>query len=157
MDAERCLELHHLRREVMAVRDRGRVIIEFSDGVPIAEAAEARHVADELIVLVNLPMMGPHWVQADRQRAAAILTAVLHWDLETLKPRVPLVQATMLTEKVMGQFPDDAFYMTNVRATADISKSPHRWASGSELNELDAGVAIISPKLVGLVWVEDRP
>jgi hypothetical protein len=141
----------------MSVRDRGRVVIEFGDGVPVAEFAEARHVADELIVLVNLQMLGPHWVQADRQRASEILTAVLHWDLETLRARVPLVQAALLTEKVMAQFPSDAFYLTNVRASADISKSPHRWASGSDLNELDAGVAIVSSKLVGLVWVEDRP
>jgi hypothetical protein len=157
MDAARCLELHHLRREVMSVRDRGRVVIEFSDGVPIAELAEARHVADELIVLVNLQMLGPHWIHVDRERAAAILTAVLHWDLETLRPRVPLVQAALLTEKILGQFPPDAFYLTNVRASADITKSPHRWASGSELAELDAGVAIVSTSLAGLLWVEDRP
>ena len=157
MEATRCLELHHLRREIMSVRDRGRVIIEFSDGVPITQLSEARHVADELIVLVNLPMLGPHWIPADRQRAADILTAVLHWDLETLRPRVPVIQAALLTEKIMNQFPDDAFYLTNVRSSADISKSPHRWASGSELNELDAGVAIVSPSLCGLLWVEDRP
>ena len=114
-------------------------------------------MADGMIALVNLPMLGPHWFQADRARAATILTEVLHWDLETLSARVPEQQARELTEQILKQFPADAIYLTNVRPTADLNDSPHRWASGSELAELDAGVAIVSSDLVGLCWVEDRP
>src|SRR3954471_2669109 len=157
MDAERCLLLHHLRREGLSSRDRGRIIIEFADGVPISNLTEARQMADGMIALVNLPMLGPHWFQDDRDRAATIVTEVLHWDLETLSARVPEQQARELTEKILGQFPADSYFLTNVRPSADLSDSPHRWASGSELAELDAGVAIVSSELVGLCWVEDRP
>jgi hypothetical protein len=157
MDAERCLLLHHLRREVLSARDRGRVVIEFADGVPVANVHEARRMADGMIVLVNLPMLGPHWSQVNRERAATILTEVLHWDLETLSARVPEQHARELTEKILSQFPNDAYFLTNVRTSADLTDSPHRWASGSELAELDAGVAVVSADLVGLCWVEDRP
>jgi hypothetical protein len=157
MDGSKYLELHHLRREVLSARDRGRVVIEFADGAAYTNVNEVHHLADQMLVLVNLPMLGPHWFSADRDRAASIVTAVLHWDLETLKPRVPQKQAESLTQRIFGQFSGECVYLTNVRPKADITKSPHRWASGSELAELDAGVAIVSKELVGLLWVEDRP
>jgi hypothetical protein len=157
MDAGRCLELHHLRREILSARDRGRVVIEFADGMPVANLAEARQVADGMIALVNLPLLGPHWFQADRDRAARILTEVLHWDLETLSASAPEWMARQLTEKLLSQFHGDTTYLTNVRSNADLNQSPHRWASGRDQAELDAGVAIVSPDLVGLLWVEDRP
>ena len=157
MEPSKSLELHYLRREVLSARDRGRVVIEFADGAPITNLTEARQMADQMIAMVNIPMLGPHWFPVDRERAGLILAAVLHWDLETQWPSVPLAQATELTEKILSQFPVDAYYLTNVRPSADLSKSPHRWASGSESAELDAGVAIVSGELIGLLWVEDRP
>jgi hypothetical protein len=156
MDPALYHSLHDLRREVMAARITGRVVIEFADGVPIENLSDARHAADAMLALVNLPLLGPHWFAVDRIRAASILMAVLHWDLETFTPRVPERQAAELAGKIFGRFPDDATFLTNVRPHADTSLSPHKWASGSELEELDAGVAIVSDKLVGLVWVEDR-
>ena len=157
MDPALCQNLHFLRREVMAARSTGRVIIEFGDGDPIKDLREARVEADEMIALVNMPVLGPHWFQCDRIRAAAILMAILHWDLESFQPRVPERQAAALAGKIFGYFPDSAIFLTSVRPHADTSLSPHKWASGSELKELDAGVAIVSDQLVGLVWVEDRP
>jgi len=157
MDPTLCVQLHHLRREVMAARATGRVVIEFADGVPVTTAAEARQVADGMVALVNLPQLGPHWHETDRMRAAAILMAVLHWDLERFTPLVPVPEAAALAGKVFGSFPDDAIYLTSVRPHSDTSLSPHRWANGSDLEELDAGIAIVSADLVGLVWVEDRP
>jgi hypothetical protein len=157
MEAAKCLELHSLRREVLSARDRGRVVIEFADGEPITILFEARQMADQMMAMVNLPMLGPHWFSVPRERAGVIVTSVLHWDLESARARVPLEQATELADDILRQFPSDSYYLTNVRPTADLSKSPHRWASGSETAELDAGVAIVSPELIGLVWVEDRP
>jgi hypothetical protein len=157
MDASLCQSLHYLRREVMAARETGRVVIEFADGAPAEDLSQTRQLADSMIALVNLPLLGPHWFQADRIRAAGILMAILHWDLETFNPRVSERKAAELTGKIFGYFADSAMFLTSVRPHADISLSPHQWASGSELEELDAGVAIVSEKLVGLVWVEDRP
>jgi hypothetical protein len=157
MDPAICQRLHYLRREVMAARDTGRVIIEFADGAATSDVSQARQLADGMIALVNLPLLGPHWYPADRIRAAAILMAILHWDLETFTARVPETKAAELTGTIFGHFPDTAIFLTNVRPHADTSLSPHKWASGSEIEELDAGVAIVSEKLVGLVWVEDRP
>jgi hypothetical protein len=157
MEPSKSLELHYLRREVLSARDRGRVVIEFADGVPITNLTEARQMADQMIAMVNIPMLGPHWFPVERERAGMILGAVLHWDLETQWPSVPLAQATELTEKILSHFPVDSYFLTNVRPSADLSKSPHRWASGSESAELDAGVAIVSAELIGLLWVEDRP
>lgn len=157
MDASRCLDLHYLRREILSAHNRGRVVIEFSDGMPAENLAEARQMADGMIALVNLPLLGPHWYPCDRDRAAEILTQVLHWDLETLTPRVPEEQAKQLTAKLLEQFPPDSFHLTNVRPSSDLNQSPHRWASGMDIAELDAGVAIVSADLVGLLWVEDRP
>lgn len=157
MDASLCQSLHQLRREVLAARQTGRVVIEFADGAPITQVAQARQLADAMIALVNLPLLGPHWFEVDRLRAASILMAILHWDLETFQALVPERQAAELTGQIFGHFPDDAIFLTSVRPHADTSLSPHKWASGSELEELDAGVAIVSEKLVGLVWVEDRP
>ena len=157
MEPALCHALHQLRREVMSARDTGRVIIEFNDGIHIDDAMQARQLADQMIALVNMPLLGPHWHQSDRIRAASILMAILHWDLETLSPRVPERKAAELTGKIFGYFPDDAIFLTSVRPHADVSLTPHRWASGSELEELDAGVVVVSEKLVGLVWVEDRP
>src|SRR5439155_25017845 len=132
MDAWKCLELHHLRREVLSARDRGRVVIEFADGVPVANLTEARQMADGMIALVNLPMLGPHWFPADRARAAKILAEVLHWDLETLSATTSEYEARQLTEKILDEFEGEVTYLTNVRPTADLTQSPHRWASGSE-------------------------
>jgi hypothetical protein len=157
MEPSKCLELHYLRREVLSARDRGRVIIEFADGAPITNLFEARQMADQMIAMVNLPMLGPHWFAIERERAAMILGAVLHRDLETARPRVPLPQATELAQTILRQFPMDSYFLSNVRPSADLSMSPHRWASGSETAELDAGVAIVSSELIGLIWVEDRP
>lgn len=157
MDPTLCHSLHYLRREVMAARDTGRMVIEFADGAAVEDVSQARQLADSMIALVNLPLLGPHWFPVDRIRAAGILMAILHWDLETFNPRVPERKAAELTGKIFGHFPDSALFLTNVRPHADTSLSPHKWASGSELEELDAGVAVISEKLVGLIWVEDRP
>jgi hypothetical protein len=157
MDAQLYKPLHDLRREVMAARVTGRVVVEFDDGVAAESVAEARHVADAMVAMVNLPRLGPHWFDTDRLRAASILMAVLHWDLETFSPLVPEAEAAALLGRVFGFFPDDAVYLTNVRPHADTSLSPHRWASGAEIEELDAGVCVVSSELVGLVWVEDRP
>ena len=157
MEPTLCHSLHYLRREVMAARDTGRIIIEFNDGVHIINMHEARQLADAMIALVNMPLLGPHWYPVDRTRAAGILMAILHWDLETFSPRVPERKAAELTGKIFGHFPDDATFLTSVRPHADMSLSPHKWASGSEVEELDAGVVIVSDNLVGLVWVEDRP
>ncbi len=157
MKAEKALQLHHLRREVLAARARGRVVIEFTDGAEAANIHQARTLADGMIALVNMPVLGPHWFPVDRIRAAGILMAVLHWDLETFEAYVPEREAAALTGKIFGQFADDAMFLTNVRPHADTSLSPHKWASGSELEELDAGVCIVSTDLLGLVWIEDRP
>lgn len=157
MDAWKCLELHHLRREILSSRDRGRVVIEFADGMPITGLGDARRMADGMIAIVNLPMLGPHWFPADRARAETIITEVLHWDLETLRPMTTESEAQALTAKILSQFAGEVTYLTNVRPTAQLSASPHRWASGSERVELDAGVAIVGHELVGLLWVEDRP
>jgi hypothetical protein len=157
MEASKYLELHFLRREILSARDRGRVVIEFAEGVAITHILEARQMADQMIAMVNLPMLGPHWFSVDRERAATIVTAVLHWDLEAARPRVPLPRATALTDDFLSRFPADSYYLTSVRPSADLSKSPHRWASGSEAAELDAGVAVVSSELIGLLWVEDRP
>jgi hypothetical protein len=157
MDPTLAHSLHYLRREVMAARTSGRVVIEFADGEDVQDLAGARLLADEMVSLVNLPLLGPHWFECDRLRAASILMAILHWDLETFQPRVPEEEAAALTGRIFGYFPDEAIFLTSVRPHADMSLSPHKWASHSELEELDAGVAILSPKLVGLVWVEDRP
>lgn len=157
MEATLCQTLHYLRREVMAARTTGRVVIEFADGDKIQGIGGARLLADEMIALVNLPLLGPHWFECDRLRAASILMAILHWDLETFQPRVPEREAAALAGRIFGHFPDDASFLTSVRPHADTSLSPHRWASKSEIEELDAGVAIVSEKLLGLVWVEDRP
>jgi hypothetical protein len=157
MEAAICQSLHYLRREVMAARETGRVVIEFSDGAAAVDVSQVRHLADSMLALVNLPLLGPHWFAVDRIRAAAILMAILHWDLETFTPRVPETKAAELAGKIFGHFPDSAMFLTNVRPHADTSLSPHKWASGSEIEELDAGVAVVSEGLVGLVWVEDRP
>jgi hypothetical protein len=157
MDPAVCHSLHYLRREVLAARDTGRVIIEFTDGMHIGDINDARQLADGMVALVNLPTLGPHWFKADRIRAASILMAILHWDLEAFTARVPERVAAELTGKIFGHFPDDAIFLTSVRPHADMSLSPHKWASGAELEELDAGVVIVSDKMIGLVWVEDRP
>ena len=157
MDAQQCLGLHYLRRDVLSARSRGRVIVEFDDGVSDATHEETRAIADNLITMVNLPRLGLHWVDVSRARAADIITAVLHWDLEQMLQRVPEPKAHQLTENFLSQFAADAIYWTNVRPGADLAQSPHRWASGTELDELDAGVAVVSSTLSGLVWVEDRP
>jgi hypothetical protein len=157
MDPTLCQTLHHLRREVMAARTTGRVVIEFADGEKVEDLIGARVLADEMVSLVNLPLLGLHWFPCDRLRAASILMAVLHWDLETFQPRVPEKDAAALAGQIFGYFPDNAIFLTSVRPHADTSLSPHRWASKSEIEELDAGVAILSDKLLGLVWVEDRP
>jgi hypothetical protein len=157
MDASKCLELHHLRREILSATDHGQIVIEFADGAPITQLSEARQMADAMIALVNLPMLGPHWHQIDRARAAVILAAVLHWDLETFRARMPEEIAADLASKILAHFPDDAYCLTNVRPSANLAQSPHRWASGSETEELDAGVSIVSTELIGLLWVQDRP
>lgn len=157
MDAERALTLHHLRRELMSARTRGRVVVEFDDGAADATEVESRQVADSLLSLVNLPRLGPHWVAVERDRARDIIAAVLHWDLETMQSFVAEPEALALAESFLTQFPGRSTYWTNVRPAADLSRSPHRWASGKEQDELDAGVAVVSADLTGLVWVEDRP
>jgi hypothetical protein len=157
MDPALAQSLHYLRREVLAARDTGRVIIEFNDGMHIGDLNDARQLANGMVALVNLPTLGPHWHKADRLRAASILMAILHWDLESFSTRVPERIAAELAGKIFGYFPDNATFLTSVRPHADVSLSPHKWASGSELEELDAGVVIVSDQLIGLVWVEDRP
>src|SRR5947209_18804280 len=126
MEADRCLLLHHLRREVLSARDRGRIVIEFADGVPVTTLTEARQMADGMIALVNLPMLGPHWFPVDRARATTILTEVLHWDLETLSAMVSEYEARQLTETMLDEFEGDVTFLTNVRPTADLAQSPHR-------------------------------
>ena len=105
---------------------------------------------------MNLPVLGPHWFECDRIRAAGILMAILHWDLTNFQPRVPERQAAELTGKIFGHFPDNAVFLAGVRRTRTPRCRPTSGPRGSELEELDAGVAVVSEKLVGLVWVEDR-
>ena len=52
MDASVCLDLHYLRREVLAARRRGRVIVEFTDGDEVENDNEARVLADEMIAML---------------------------------------------------------------------------------------------------------
>jgi len=145
MNAETCLKLHQLRHALLASRDRGLVMVEFTDG-PSGELtiATARMLGDAMLSLVNVPVMGPHWRQVERMRACDIIAAVLHEDLETQAPRVPQKVAYSLANRVMGFFPGEAIYLTNIRPNADLEQAPHRWASGRRDRELDAGVAIVS-------------
>lgn len=158
MAPDLCLQLHTLRRDVLGARDRGRVVIEFEAGpqVPV-DLPTARHLADAMLALVNLPMLGPHWREATAEHAGEIIATVLHEDLETGRPRVATDVADALTERVLALFGGPAIYLTNVKPTADLTQSPHKWASGRIAAELDAGVAIVSSELLGIVWVEDRP
>src|SRR6266849_10690702 len=110
MDANKCLELHHLRREILSSTDHGQIVIEFADGAPITQLSEARQMADAMIALVNLPMLGPHWFQIDRLRAETILSAVLHWDLETFRPRMAEDEAAELTSKILAHFLVDSYF-----------------------------------------------
>jgi hypothetical protein len=161
MTTDVCHTLHHLRREVLVARDRGRVTIEFADGPGAGptgvDLATARLAADEMLALVNLPRLGRHWWQVERPWAVEVLAVVLHLDLETLRSAAPQREAHALAETILSHFDDRAVLLTNVRPTADLADSPRRWASGRDVVELDAGVAAVSPDLVGLVWVEDRP
>ena len=157
MDASVCLDLHYLRREVLAARRRGRVIVEFTDGDEVENDNEARVLADEMIALVNLPTLGPHWFAADKARATDIIVHVLQKDLESLDDTVPEPWARDLASRLVELFGAKARYLTNVRPSMDLEKSPHQWASGHTQAELDAGVALISNQLLSLFWVEDRP
>ena len=47
MDPAICLSLHYLRRQVLAARTTGRVVIEFSDGEPFKDVHGARVLSDE--------------------------------------------------------------------------------------------------------------
>lgn len=157
MEANKCLELHLLRREVLSARDRGRVVIEFADGAAVTDVVEARQMADQMMAMVNLPLLGPHWNSIDRERACDVLAAVLHWDLSSARSRATFALASELTEKILDEFPAGSFYLTNVRPSADLNQPPQRWASGSVKGpELDAGVAIISWDRIGLCWVQDQ-
>jgi hypothetical protein len=170
MTPDRSLMLHVLRHALLGARDRGRVIVEFSDG-PGPDALQpefARRLADVMLALVNLPTLGPHWRAIDRERAREVLALVLHEDLEQEVARVPRKIAYTLADRVLAAFeglprqdPSEPgpqiLFFTNVKSTADLSQSPHKWASGRLSSELDAGVAIIAADLIGLVWVEDRP
>lgn len=171
MTPDRALMLHVLRHALLGARDRGRVIAEFSDG-PGPDALEpgfGRRLADVMLALVNLPTLGPHWRSIDRDRAHATLAAVLHEDLEQEVPRLSQKLANTLADRVFAAFEGEVrqdvqsdgspalLFFTNVKPTADLSQSPHRWASGRLSAELDAGVAIVGADLIGLVWVEDRP
>ncbi|HEV7301726.1 MAG TPA: hypothetical protein VGN72_20485 [Tepidisphaeraceae bacterium] len=157
MTPELCLRLHSIRHAVLGARDRGRVVIEFSAGpqVPV-DFPTAQRLADGMLALVNLPLLGLHWRESSRDHATDIITTVLHEDLETERSSVPRNVAAALTDRVLSLF-NDAIFLTNVKPTADLTQSPHKWASGRIDAELDAGVAIVSSELVGIVWVEDRP
>jgi hypothetical protein len=157
MTGEQSLQLHALRRDVLGSRDRGRVIIEFMEGPqsPI-DLPTAHRLADSMLALVNLPLLGPHWREATAEHAAEIIAVVLHEDLETERTHVDADVAIELAERVLAMFADP-ICLTNVKPTADLTQSPHKWASGRLDAELDAGVAIVSSDLVGIVWVEDRP
>ena len=157
MNPDTCLQLHTLRREVLSSRTRGRVVIEFADGAEIEEPAQARFLADGMLSLVNFPPLGRHWNEANRERAASIISAVLHLDLERRTPLGKTSRATDMAMRILSNFGEGTTFLTNVRANADLSQPPHRWASGSDTTELDAGVVMVSPQIIGLLWVEDRP
>jgi len=161
--------LHVLRHALLGVRDGGRVIAEFTDG-PGPDALEpdiGKRLADIMLALVNLPPLGTQWRMVDRDRARDVVAMVLHEDLEQEVARIPRKVAYNMADRVLAAFdnvsqregamPPHLLYFTNVKPTADLSQSPHKWASGRVATELDAGVAIVGADLIGLVWVEDRP
>ncbi len=169
MTPDRALMLHVLRHALLGVRDGGRVIAEFTDG-PGPDALEpdiGRRLADIMLALVNLPPLGLHWRIIDRDRAREVVAMVLHEDLETEATRIPRKVAYNMADRVLAAFDDvhqregadapNLLYFTNIKPDADLSQSPHKWASGRVEAELDAGVAIVGADLIGLVWVEDRP
>ena len=157
MTGEQCLQLQSIRTAILGARDRGRVVIEFIDGpqMPV-DLPTARHIADSMLALVNLPLLGMHWRESSAEHARDIMATVLHEDLETEQSSVPRAVAVKLADRVLALF-KEAIFLTNVKPTADITQSPHKWASGRIDAELDAGIAIVSSELVGIVWVEDRP
>ena len=158
MTPETCVQLHQLRHAVLGARDRGRVVIEFTDGPGSDfDANAARLLVDAMLALVNLPPLGPHWRKTTEARAREIMAAVLHEDLESMRTRVPAKVAVTLANRVLSQFTSDAVYLTNVKVDADLTASPHKWASGRVDRELDAGVVVVCADLIGLLWVEDRP
>jgi hypothetical protein len=158
MTAEQLFDLHRLRHAILGARDNGRVIVEFTDG-PDAAVDEnvARHLADAMLALVNLPVLGPHWRIIDKPRAAEVMAAVLHEDLERQTTRVPQKLAIDLAGRMLEAFAGASICLTNVRSGVDLAQAPRKWASGRPERELDAGVAMVSQELVGLLWVEDRP
>jgi hypothetical protein len=157
MTPQQHVQLHQLRHAILGARDRGRVVVEFMEGPGgSVDANSAGHLADALLALCNLPVLGPHWRQVNRPRAGEVLMMILHEDLERESPSAPLTVARKLVDRLMEQFPPDAIFLTNVKPTADLAQSPRTWASGRADIELDAGVAIVSADLAGLVWVEDR-
>jgi hypothetical protein len=159
MTPDQALKLHQLRHAVLGARDRGRVVIEFTDGPGASvDESSARHLADAMLALANLPVLGPPRRARATNPAPPPKAAVLHEDLETHSARVPQKVALDLVRRVFDAFGDaPVIYLTNVRPNADLSLAPSRWASGRPDSEFDAGVAIVSGELVGVVWVEDRP
>ena len=158
MTADLFQKLHVLRRDVLGARDCGRVVIEFEGGpqVPV-DLPTARQLADSMLAVVDLPLLGSHGREASADHAGEIIATVLHEDLETGRSHVAADVALDLAERVLAMFPAESIFLTNVKPTADLTQSPHKWASGRIDAELDAGVAIVSSELVGIVWVEDRP
>src|SRR5688572_14224592 len=114
MAPDLCSNLHQLRHALLAARDRGRVVVEFTEG-PSTDLtpATARLLGDAMLSLVNLPPLGPHWRETDAVRAREIMAAVLHEDLESQASRVPQKVAYRLADRVLALFESQAaVYLT---------------------------------------------
>ena len=154
MDAQTSLRVHGLRREMLASRRRGRVIVEFDDGIPYTTAADARLAADQMISMVNLPMMGPHWVSVDQGRTDCYYHRRAALGLGTFGQRVPEAEALELTNRFLAECGGEVCHLPHqcpIRGRPCLSPLTDG-RPGSEQNELDAGVVVVSPKLVGMFW-----
>ncbi|KRF00863.1 hypothetical protein ASG88_10615 [Nocardioides sp. Soil777] len=136
-------------REVLtSMRDRpvGRVWLAVDESRGITSFDDASRA-------VGLRPLSDSWVVVDAERAARIITGLLHRDLAYNAEIMPLLPAQALAAEFVSAFGPHVQCATNTEGLPH--ESPKAWAPATDAT-FDSGVAILGDSVAGIYWVADE-
>lgn len=146
-------KLQALRQEILEKRE-GTVYFEVGE-VANPSQPQAIDLLDAYVERSGFQRIGSTWREIDPASARKIITRILHKELAYDYEVMPLHDAQVLADSVIGTLTPSARFFTNGTYAEEEESKEVTWHSITKAT-FDTGVAFIDALLIGLLWIEDE-
>lgn len=150
-------EIQDFKSEIVSKRSMGNVLLEIqqiSSEINLAQTEELQEILDLFVSQMGCVGLGDNWKEIPQDAAKKILERVLTKDLAYSSEIMAIEEAESFSDKMFNFFQNSCKFFTNAVFTDNYS-ALSAWDSLTEAT-FDTGIIIVSPTMIGMLWVKDE-